>query len=110
MSNLADSKKRKFEAALNRRYRVLFSNPACPLPPDSWIGIDYEFTKNLPANVLEESEIARNLEGIVPKETQLKVLSVVDNVQDAMDRLAEEGVQTPMIDPAVFERSVANDE
>ena len=88
----------------------MFSNPVCILPSDSWIGIDYDFTKNLPANILEESEIARNLEGIVPKETQLKVLSVVDNVQDAMDRLAEEGVQTPMIDPAVFARSVSTDE
>ena len=58
----------------------------------------------------EESEIAKNLEGIVPRETQLKVLSVVDNVQEAMDRLAEEAAQAPMVDPAVFGRSITADE
>lgn len=112
MSNLADSKKRKFEAGLNRRYRILFSQKNVPMtvPADSWIGIDYEFTKNLPANVLEESEIAKNLEGIVPRETQLKVLSVVDNVQEAMDRMAEEAAQALMVDPAVFGRSVTANE
>ena len=112
MSNLADSKKRKFEAGLNRRYRILFSQKNVPMtvPADGWIGIDYRFTKNLPANVLEESEIAKNLEGIVPRETQLKVLSVVDNVQEAMNRLAEEAAQAPMVNPAVFAQSVTSDE
>ncbi len=87
MSNLADAKKRKFQAALERRYRILFSHPACPLEADQWINIDYKFTKSLPANLLEESQIATNLEGVVSKETQLKVLSIVDNTQEEMDKL-----------------------
>lgn len=87
MSNLADAKKRKFQAALERRYRILFSHPACPLEADQWINIDYKFTKSLPANLLEESQIAANLEGVVSKETQLKVLSIIDNTQEEINRL-----------------------
>lgn len=45
---------------------------------------------NFPANLLEESQIAGNLAGITSQETQLKVLSVVDNVKEEMDRIAEE--------------------
>ena len=48
------------------------------------------FTPNFPANVLEESQIAGNLEGIVSKETQLGILSIVNNVKDEIDKLEAE--------------------
>lgn len=90
MSNLADAKKRKFQAALNRRYRVLFSHPMCPVNQEQWIGIDYKFTKSIPANLLEESQVAGNLEGVVSKETQLGVLSIVEDVSGEIKKLQEE--------------------
>lgn len=103
MSNLADAKKRKFQAAMNRRYRILFSHPMCPVHPDQWIGIDYRFTKNLPANLLEESEIAGNLEGVVSKETQLGVLSIVDNVTKEIEKLdAESAPKETVVDKRMF--------
>lgn len=90
MSNLAKTKERKFTSGMNRRYKLIFSNPVSGMQKDSWVGIKYQFTQNYPANILEESQIAGNLAGITSQETQLKVLSIVDNVQQELERIAEE--------------------
>lgn len=112
MSNLADAKKRKFQAALNRRYRILFSHPASPVSADDWIQIRYTFTKSLPANLLEEAQIAKDLEGITSHETQLKVLSLVDNPQDEMiciKKENEEPLET-IVERRMFEPNKAEEE
>ena len=90
MSNLAKTKERKFTAGMNRRYKLIFSNPVSGMKKDDWVKIRYQFTLNYPANVLEESQIAGNLAGIVSQETQLKVLSIVDNVQQEIERMETE--------------------
>ena len=90
MSNLALTKQRKFTSGMNRRYKLIFSNPVSGMQKDAWTGIKYQFTLNYPANILEESQIAGNLAGIVSQETQLKVLSIVDNVQQEIERMKEE--------------------
>lgn len=51
------------------------------------------FTPNFPANILEETQIAGNLEGIVSQDTQLKTLSIVDNVKEEMRKIEEENQQ-----------------
>ena len=90
MSNLALTKQRKFTSGMNRRYKLIFSNPVSGMQKDAWTGIKYLFTLNYPANILEESQIAGNLAGIVSQETQLKVLSIVDNVQQEIERMKAE--------------------
>jgi hypothetical protein len=40
--------------------------------------------------LLEEAQIAAQMEGITSHETQLTVLSIVDNVQDELDKIEEE--------------------
>lgn len=90
MSNLAKTKERKFTSGMNRRYKILFSSPLSKVAKDAWVQLHYKFTPNIPANLLEETEIAKNMEGITSHETQLKVLSVVDNVQDELDKIEEE--------------------
>ena len=61
---------------------------------DDWIKLHYQFTPNFPANLLDESQIAGNLSGITSRETQLKVLSVVDNVDEELQRIeAEQDVE-----------------
>ena len=90
MNNLARTKERKFTSGMNRRYKLIFSNPVSGMQKDAWVGIKYQFTSNYPANLLEESQIAGNLSGITSRETQLKVLSVVDNVQQEIERMEEE--------------------
>jgi len=93
MSNLAKTKERKFTSGMNRRYKLIFSNPISEVSgvkEDDWVKLHYHFTPNIPSNVLEESQIAGNLEGIVSQETQLGVLSVVDNVQNEMKKIENE--------------------
>lgn len=90
MSNLEKTKERKFTSGMNRRYRLLFGHPSSQVPKDAWVQLHYKFTPNIPANLLEEAQIAAQLEGIVSKETQLKVISVVDDVQGELDKIEEE--------------------
>lgn len=90
MQNLATFKALKFQAAMNRRYKLLFSNPLARINKDSWTKIDYKFTMNYPANIESEATVAKDLEGVTSKETQLKVLSVVDDPKAEMERIAEE--------------------
>ena len=77
MSNLEKTKERKFTSGMNRRYRLIFSNPVSGMKKDDWVKIHPHFTPNFPANLQEEAEIAKNLEGVVSQETQLGVLSIV---------------------------------
>ena len=90
MSNLAKTKERKFTSGLNRRYKVVFSNPVNSMGSDDWINLRYKYTRNLPKNLLEEMQIAQGLSGIVSQETQLSVLSIVDNPTEEIERLKEE--------------------
>lgn len=90
MSNLAKTKERKFTSGMNRRYKLIFSHPRSGMKKDDWVKLHYQFTPNFPANLLDESQIAGNLSGITSRETQLKVLSVVDNVNEELQRIEEE--------------------
>lgn len=90
MSNLEKTKERKFTSGMNRRYKLLFSHPSSKVPADAWMQLKYHYTPNIPANLLEEAQIAAQMEGITSHETQLKVLSIVDNVQAELDRIEEE--------------------
>lgn len=111
MSNLEKTKERKFSSGMNRRYKILFGHPASKVPADSWVQLHYQFTPNIPANLLEEAQIAAQMEGITSHETQLRVLSVVDNVKDELDKIEEEN-KTPaetVVDRMMFPR-MQNDE
>lgn len=104
MSNLEKTKERKFTSGMNRRYKLLFGHPSSKVPKDAWVQLHYRFTPNIPANLLEEAQIAAQMEGITSHETQLKVLSVVDDVQGELDKIEEEN-QAPektIIDDLMF--------
>lgn len=90
MSNLRKTKERKFTSGMNRRYKLIFSNPGNAMKKDDWVKLHYKFTPNVPANLLEESQIAQNLSGVVSQETQLGVLSVVDNPKIEIERIDKE--------------------
>lgn len=92
MKNLALMKERKFKSSMSRRYKMFFQLPT-NIPAGSkeeWCNIEYTFTRNLPRNISDEANTAKSLEGVVSKETQLKVLSIVDNVKDEIARLDKE--------------------
>ena len=90
MSNLALTKQRKFTSGMNRRYKLIFSNPVSGMKADDWVKLNYTFTQNMPANLLEESQIAGNLAGIVSQQTQLSILSCVDNVQQEIEQIKQD--------------------
>ena len=90
MSNLAKTKERKFVSGMNRRYKVIFSNAINNMAVDDWLKVEYKFTQNFPANLQEEAQIAQQLSGIVSQETQLSVLSIVDDVKAEMDKIEAE--------------------
>lgn len=90
MSNLRKTKERKFTSGMNRRYKLIFSNPGNAMKKDDWVKLHYKFTPNVPANLLEESQIAQNLSGVVSQETQLGVLNVVDNPKAEIERIDKE--------------------
>ena len=111
MSNLSKTKERKFTSGMNRRYRLLFGHPASKVPADAWVQLHYQFTPNFPANLLEEAQIAAQMEGITSKETQLKVLSVVDNVENELDKIEEENKpdEETIVDRLMFGKTTAED-
>ena len=90
-SNRGKNKQRKFEKGMYRRYMMLFGHPSSKVAPDAWKQLRFTFTPNIPQNVLEETEIAKNLEGITSHATQLKGLSVVDDVNEELEKIKKEG-------------------
>lgn len=105
MSNLFTAKSRRFTSAMTERYKIIFSNPVAQIhkvPKDAWQTLDIKFTANYPANLESETTIAKNLEGVVSKETQLKALSLVDNVGDELERMKEESL------PSVIDNLFSN--
>ena len=108
MSNLRKTKERKFTSGMNRRYKLLFGHPASKVPADAWLQLHYQFTPNIPANLLEEAQIAAQMEGIVSHETQLKVLSIVDDVQGELEKIEEENkaAEETAVDRAMFGKDI----
>lgn len=106
MSNLEKTEERKFTSGMNRRYKLIFSNPVSGMKKDDWLKLHYYFTPNFPANVLEESEIAQNLDGIVSQETQLSTLSIVDSAQNEIKKIDQEKEkqQSSVVDQQLLER------
>lgn len=91
-SNLFKAKQRKFESGMNRRWKIIFSNALLhsQVSPDDWALLRYRFTPNIPANALEEAQTAAQLSGIVSRRTQLETLSLVNNVDQELERIEEE--------------------
>lgn len=90
MSNLAKQKARKFTAGLNQRYKIIFSNPVSQMPDKAWLLPKFLFTLNYPVNVADEAETAAKLAGVTSKETQLSVLSIVDDPAAERKKIEEE--------------------
>ena len=84
MKNLAQQKERKMLSGIRKRYKLIFGIPTNVNVSnrDEWKSLNYRFTRNTPRNISDEAQTAKLLEGVVPKETQLSILSIVDNPHD----------------------------
>lgn len=92
MSNLALGFDRKIEKSLRKRYKIFCSLGTNVPDPNAWRQVEIQTSRNLPKNIQEEAQTAAQLAGIVSKETQLSILSIVDNVQEEMKRIT---IETP---------------
>lgn len=93
MSNLALTFDRKIEKSLRKRYKLFCSLSTNVPNRDVWRDVDIRTTRNLPKNVAEEAQTAAQLEGVVSKETQLSVLSIVPDVKKELERMEQEGAE-----------------
>ena len=92
MKNLSGMKERKFTKGLNNLFKCFTALPTnVPASDkDSWVEVEYRFIRNIPRNVNDEAQTARDLEGIIYKELQLSTLSIVDDVQTEIERIEKE--------------------
>lgn len=89
-SNLAKFFNRKIAKSIKKRYKLFCCIPANITDKNAWQDIEITFTPNLPKNLSNEADTAAKLEGIVSKETQLSVLSIVDDVEKEIKKLDKE--------------------
>lgn len=91
MSDLALVKERKFRRGLRERWRLLLGYAATTgVDAGAWVTVTPHFSRNLPADLVEEAQVAAQLSGIVSEETQLSVLSCVESPADEIARKASE--------------------
>lgn len=89
MSNLALAFQRKYQSALNKRYK-LFSSLATNVPTslsNAWRELEYTFTRNEPKDIKSQAETAQMLMGITSEETALSVLSVVSDTKAELEKI-----------------------
>lgn len=87
-------KQNKFKTALAKRREMLTNILNIKLGKTwDYREIEEEFTRNLPTNTKEETETILMLEDVVSKRTLLELLPQVDDVDQELDRLAEEQVE-----------------
>ncbi|WP_147536088.1 phage portal protein [Bacillus marasmi] len=97
MKNMAAMKDRKFVSGMNRRFKMVFNLPTNieQSKKDEWRNLNYKFTRNIPRNTKDEADTASKLQGVVSKETQLGILSIVDNPKQEIERMAAENQSNP---------------
>lgn len=96
MRNLASGKERKFTQSLRQLYKLIFGVDTIlkSTKGDEWQQLKFQFTRNLPSNLVDEAATAKSLEGVVSRETQLKMLSVVDDPDAEIKRIDAESAKT----------------
>lgn len=90
MSNLALTFDRKIEKSLRKRYKIFCSLATNVHDPLAYQDIEIKTTRNIPVNTQSEAQIASTLQGVVSKETQLSVLSIVPDVRREIEKMDEE--------------------
>ena len=83
-------KERKFKRALQRRIELITHVLNLLGHNYDYRDLDMQFRRNKPQNILEQSQIIGNLSSMLPKETLLQLLPVVDNPKEELEKLEEE--------------------
>lgn len=86
MNNLARNKERKFVMGVQRRLELLANYPIEPFAGEDWQEVEIVMHRNMPEDLAAEAQVAGALSGIVSEETQLSVLSCVDDPKKERER------------------------
>lgn len=89
MSNLAAKKDRKFKRSIMQRLKLLASGPD-NIPFKDWQDVEVSMKRNFPEDLQSEASLAGSLSGITSQETQLSVLSCVDDVNAEIKRIEKD--------------------
>lgn len=92
MQTKSASKERKFTQSLRNLFKIVFAG-GMVLPDsekDVWRDMKFTFVRNVPTNLEGEIEAAKNAEGLVSKQTQLSLLSFVQNPQTEIEQMQKE--------------------
>lgn len=81
LEQLGSQKEMYFKESLNKRLQLIIDHVGADIKP---IEIQKIFTRNLPKNIKEISEVMRNLSGIMSTES---IISLFPNVEDAKKKL-----------------------
>lgn len=90
MSNLARNKERKFVLGIQERLQLLASYPEQEFRGDDWEQVEVTMHRNMPEDLASEASVAGSLSGIVSEETQLSILSCVDDPKKEIERKESE--------------------
>lgn len=89
--NLGSIKERKFKKGLQRRLELIaYILRVLSRPSFDWLGVDINFTRNLPVNEDDVSAMIKNLNGIVSKKTLVSQLPFVEDPEQEMRQLDAE--------------------
>jgi SPP1 family phage portal protein len=91
LENITKLKEALFIKSFNDRINIInryFELQA--IKPIDISEINYIFTRNLPKNLTEISDMVVKLEGIISQETSLELLPFIDNAKEEMERIASE--------------------
>lgn len=110
MSDLARVFDEKIKKSMSKRYKLFCTLSTNIADKEAWQDIEYTTTRNTPKNKLEEAQTAAALEGMVSQETQLKVLSIIDDVTSEIKKIEKEKKKNEqsILEQAMF--GVANKE
>jgi SPP1 family phage portal protein len=87
MEQVAATKERKFKRALQRRIELLTNFLNIKGGNYDWRDIQITFTRNLPRNLVEITDMVSKLNGIISDETLLAQLPMIDDVQAELERI-----------------------
>jgi len=92
LENKCITMERKMTAAQKYQYKVLCSawSKKSSVQKDDYLEMEYQYTRNLPSNILEEAQTTGVLRGNVSEETRLSMLSFVPDPEKEKELMKKE--------------------
>jgi SPP1 family phage portal protein len=90
IEQVAVCKERKFKTGLKRRIKLICTILDKKGKRYNWKDINLTLKRNIPANILEASQIVGNLKGTVSDETLLSTLPFIEDADKELERIKKE--------------------